>query len=165
MVGIEDKWFELLPTVRRTVFISGVPATARLVEIQPAGVIAELGRHHPAQYLESVAGRVWVLMRRAAELDGINLIAYSAFRRHSHQQRLWDEWQAGKRRLRPSRPGWSLHESARAVDVLRSHDDPDAGGPLVGTTDEWLAEHAHEFGFFRTVPQELWHYEHKGLNG
>lgn len=159
----DERWFELLPVVTRTTWVSGVPSKATLVEIQPAGYISQVGQYLGSQYLARPAAHAWVLMRRAAHQDGIELIAYSAYRSHEHQMRLYRQWEQGTRKLRPSAPGYSRHESGRAVDVLRSHDDPDAGGPLHGKTDVWLEKHGANFGFFHPVPGELWHWEHQGF--
>jgi LAS superfamily LD-carboxypeptidase LdcB len=153
--------FQLLPVVQRQTYESGVPSLSSLVQIQ-AEVKNSLLRKHPAQYLERDAAMAWCRMFRAAAAEGVTLWAYSAWRSHEHQQRIYDEWKAGKRKLRPNNPGWSKHENGRAVDILRSHDDPDAGGPKVGPTDKWLKANAKLFGFFRTVPAELWHWEYLG---
>lgn len=158
---VDERDFELMPSVMMSTYVRGVPSKSYLVEVQPEGHPL-LGPNHPPQYLSHKAAHHWVLMRRAAKLDGIELAAYSAYRSHEHQQRLWHQWEMGRRKLRPAKPGWSRHESGNAVDILRSHDDPDGGGPLVGPTDEWLREHAAEFGYHRTVPGELWHWEYKG---
>jgi D-alanyl-D-alanine carboxypeptidase len=156
------KDFELLPSVEKDTYVRGVPSRAYLVEIQPEGNKL-LGSKHPPQYLDKYAAHAWMLMCRAARGDGLELAAYSAYRSHSHQQRLFKQWEEGTRKLRPATPGWSRHESGRAVDILRSHDDPDGRGPLIGPTDEWLRLNARKFGFYRTVPSELWHYEYRGL--
>lgn len=155
--------FALMPTILTTTYKSGVPMAATLVEIQSAQIIPFLHatREHTAQYLSRDAAQAFWAMRRAAAGAGIALWIYSGFRSHEHQTRLYGEWQRGTRKNKPARPGWSLHESGNAADILRSHDDPDAGGPLVGPTDQWLWEHAMEYNYFRTVPSERWHWEHR----
>lgn len=157
-----EKLFKLLPSKMFTTYVRGVPAKQYLVQVQPEGA-RWLGAKHPPQYLEKYTAHHWILMKRAAKDDGIDLVIYSAYRSHEHQQRLFDQWQDGKRHLRPSKPGWSRHESGRAVDILRSHDDPDGGGPEVGPTDKWLEKNARDYGFYRTVPAELWHWEFRGV--
>lgn len=143
-------------------YVRGVPARGTLVEVQPLQVIDLFGaRAWPAQYLEVGAAVCFAKMRDAAAADGVHLWIRSAYRSHSQQQLFYRQWEQGKRRLRPATPGWSLHESGKAVDIQRSHDDPDGGGPQRGRTDEWLEQNARRFSFYRTVPAELWHWEHK----
>lgn len=131
-------------------YVAGVPTRKNLSEVRPD------------KWLDREAAFAFSRMAQAALKVGIDLVLVSAWRSMPHQQRLYAEWEQGKRKFRPARPGWSLHQSGMAVDILRSHDDPDGGGPLVGATDKWLEEHAAEFGFYRTVPGEPWHYEYKG---
>jgi LAS superfamily LD-carboxypeptidase LdcB len=148
-----EPWSDLYPVVEHTIYVFGVPSRAQLVEIQPG------------QYLARDAAMAFAKMHHAAAADGIVLKIRSGWRSHEHQARLRGEWERGERKLRPMRPGWSLHESGKAADILRSHDDPDAGGPLVGPTDKWLKTNARRFGFCRTVPAELWHWEYLGEHG
>jgi LAS superfamily LD-carboxypeptidase LdcB len=143
-------------------WIRGVPARAKLVEIQPCKVIPLFSqRAWPAQYLERDAATDFVAMREAAEKDGVELLVYSAFRTMAEQGRLFREWQAGKRKLRPATPGKSTHQSGKSVDIQRSHDDPDGGGPLRGKTDLWLEANAARFNFHNDVKGEPWHWTHK----
>ncbi len=154
-----DIAFALFPCVQRPCYVRGVPSLQTLVEIQPAG--AYFGAQLAPQYLERDAAMDFDRMRSAAAHDELNLVIWSGWRDHEHQARLWQEWEQGKRRLRPARPGHSLHESGKAADILRSHDAPDRDGTEIGPTDRWLAAHAHLFGFHRTVPMEKWHFEHR----
>ena len=170
----DDTWLELMPADHRLCYERGVASSRELLEAQPARFIGPLGRVWAAQYLERKTAVAFAKMRRAASRAGIELWIYSGWRSHQEQERLYREWErwhkwamGGRsgpepqpaRRLRPASPGWSLHESGMAADLLRSHDDPDGGGPMLGITDTWLAEHAREFGFARTVAAELWHWQ------
>lgn len=132
-------------------YVRGVPEKRELWEVQPR------------KWLAKEAATAFARMYVAAQIDGIDLAINSAFRFMNHQQRLWDEYHAGKRRLRPARPGYSKHQSGLAADILRSHDDPDGAGPEIGPTDEWLKSNAHLYGFRRTVPAEPWHWEYVGV--
>ena len=131
-------------------YVSGVPELRNLSEVRPG------------RWLDRDAAHAFERMAKAALVDGVELTIVSAWRSMDEQRRLYTQWERGERKLRPARPGWSLHQSGMAVDILRSHDDPDGGGPLVGPTDKWLETHAAEHGWYRTVPAELWHYEYKG---
>jgi D-alanyl-D-alanine carboxypeptidase len=125
-------------------------------------------------YLQKEAAEAFLKMRDAAEDNGITLKVNSAWRSNGHQQKLQDlyekrleEWARrneprGQRPLRPARPGWSKHQMGLAVDIGRSHDDPDGSGPKKGPTDIWLEANAHKYGFKKTVPKELWHWEWVG---
>lgn len=109
-------------------------------------------------WLRSDVAAAYLRMTKAAKKDGIKLWANSGFRSHAKQQILWDLWKAGKLKLRPCRPGFSQHNEGIAVDINRSHDDPDGNGPEIGTTDTWLRSNAAKFGFTNTVTGEPWHW-------
>lgn len=121
--------------------------------------------------LDEQAALAFARMASAAKRVGITLEVNSAFRSHERQQELWDEWVAeqkkweaalpairGTRPLRPSRPGWSKHESGLAVDLDCYHDNGRAKPALA-----WLRQHASQYGFHNTVPKEPWHYEFQEL--
>ena len=90
-------------------------------------------------------------MARAARKAGLDLRIRSGFRSHAKQKRLYKKYQRGQGHL-AARPGFSNHESGRALDIY--------------ITDyrvlEWLMKHGAEYGFHRTVPGEAWHWEYTG---
>ncbi len=90
-------------------------------------------------------------MARAAEKAGLDLRIRSGFRSHAKQKQLYKDYVRGRGHL-AARPGYSNHESGRALDIY--------------ITDyrvlEWLEKHASEYGFHRTVPGEAWHWEYLG---
>ena len=88
-------------------------------------------------------------MRQAAAADGIELTIRSGFRTHEQQARLYRAWRAGEGN-RAARPGRSLHQSGRAIDLA-------VRDPVVRA---WLETHARRFGFHRTVKSEPWHWEY-----
>jgi LAS superfamily LD-carboxypeptidase LdcB len=105
----------------------------------------------------------------AWQRDRIVLRVNSGFRTVDEQKKLYKayeddqklpEWKrAGL--LRPCRPGFSEHNLGVALDINRSHDDPDGDGPMRSRTDDWLDAHADEYGFYRSVPGEPWHWRHR----
>ncbi len=114
--------------------------------------------------LEASAAVDFALMQAAALRDGVTFVINSAFREHEHQQRLYKDyqrkmahWEAtgrdpAKRPFPVGVPGFSLHQSGKAVDIET------AGGTNAAYL--WLEKHAAGFGFKRTVPREAWHFEH-----
>jgi len=90
-------------------------------------------------------------MAKAASHAGIDLKIRSGYRSHAKQARLYKEYQHGEGNL-AARPGYSNHESGRALDIY--------------ITDynvyEWLEHHGATYGFHRTVPGEPWHWEYLG---
>src|SRR5437899_1951422 len=88
-------------------------------------------------------------MARAAEKAGVDLRIRSGFRSHAKQKELYKDYVKGRGHL-AARPGFSNHESGRALDIY--------------ITDyrvlEWLGKHGAEYGFHRTVPGEAWHWEY-----
>jgi LAS superfamily LD-carboxypeptidase LdcB len=117
----------------------------------------------PKKWLQPDAAAAFVQMSTAAYLDGITLHPNSCWRSFEDQDRLYKQWERGERKLRPTKPGYSRHHLGLAVDINRSHDDLDGSGPETGPTDKWLKAHAAKFGFYRTVPKELWHWEYVGV--
>ncbi len=90
-------------------------------------------------------------MARAASKKGIDIRIRSGFRSHAKQQALYKQYRRGEGNL-AARPGYSNHESGRALDIY--------------VTDyrvyEFLKQHGAEYGFHRTVPGEPWHWEYLG---
>ena len=103
---------------------------------------------HPIE--EKTAG-AYAEMQRAAENDGVALRIVSGFRTNAQQQALYDSYLAGTGNL-AARPGYSNHQSGHALDLNTS-----ASGVYT-----WLQNHAASFGFKRTVPSEIWHWEYWG---
>lgn len=101
--------------------------------------------------VEVKTARAFIAMRDAAAEDGVELVVWSGFRSHERQAELYAEWKAGHGNP-AARPGYSNHQSGRALDIN-----------LLGVPPEtyaWLLENASRFGFRRTVPKEPWHWEY-----
>lgn len=114
--------------------------------------------------------------RAAAEANGTPIVVVSGYRSHSYQQQLFDEAVAETGEevaaLRTARAGHSEHQLGTAIDVL----DPSGGDltPEFGATPtgQWVAAHAHEFGFVLSYPEgaveracyeyEPWHLRYVG---
>lgn len=90
-------------------------------------------------------------MAKAARKDGVDLRIRSGFRSFAKQTALYKKYRRGEGNL-AARPGYSNHESGRALDIYIV--DYDAY--------EWLEHHAAKYGFHRTVPGEPWHWEYLG---
>src|SRR5690242_12886840 len=115
-------------------------AKVRIKVVSVGGVEAEV---HTA-----VAFRA---MAKAARKAGIDLRIRSGFRSFAKQARLYKKYRRGEGNL-AARPGYSNHESGRALDIYITDYD----------VYEWLEHHASDFGFHRTVPGEPWHWEYLG---
>ncbi len=90
-------------------------------------------------------------MQRAARKAGVHLAIGSGFRSYAKQAKLYKDYCRGKGNL-AAPPGYSNHESGRALDLVLT--DPDAY--------KWLQKHGASYGFHRTVPGEAWHWEYLG---
>jgi LAS superfamily LD-carboxypeptidase LdcB len=101
--------------------------------------------------LEANTARAFREMAKAARKKGVHLGIRSGFRSHEMQQLLYREYQRGWGNL-AARPGFSKHQSGRAVDIYI--DDY--------VVYEWLKDNASKFGFKRTVKREAWHWEYVG---
>jgi len=98
--------------------------------------------------VEVKTARAFRAMQAAALADGVELMIRSGFRTHERQTWLYRAWRAGWGN-RAAKPGFSNHESGRALDLV-IHDP---------ATFAWLERHAKKFGFRRTVKKEPWHWE------
>ena len=120
------------------------PLPLAIVPIDPT----DPGGHVRAEVRTALA--FW-RMAEAARKAHIELQVTSGFRSHSEQVALFNLYQRGRGPL-ASRPGRSNHQSGHALDL-------ETRSPAVR---KWLARHAGDFGFLRTVPSERWHWEYWG---
>jgi LAS superfamily LD-carboxypeptidase LdcB len=90
-------------------------------------------------------------MAKAARKAGLSLAIRSGFRTHKKQTKLYEQYQKGEGNL-AARPGFSNHESGRALDLVITDYE----------VFSWLQGHAATYGFHRTVPGEAWHWEYLG---
>src|SRR6185295_6914390 len=59
----------------------------------------------------------WCAMRDAAAADGVTLAPTSGFRTMDEQRQLWEEHVSGQRPTPVAKPGFSNHQSGRALDI------------------------------------------------
>ncbi len=107
--------------------------------------VVTLDDGHP---VEIRTARAYRSMAAAARANGVTLHIVSGFRSMAHQRELYAAYLAGRGNL-AARPGFSNHQSGLALDL-------NTQSPGVY---RWLRLNANGFGFCRTVPSELWHWE------
>ena len=95
--------------------------------------------HTAASYLK---------LKAAARSRGVTLRIVSGFRTMTQQRYLYQLYREGRGNL-AAVPGYSNHQSGHAIDFNTSD------GGVYG----FLANHAHSYGWRRTVPSEIWHWE------
>ena len=98
--------------------------------------------------VEYRTAQAFVAMRSAAAASGVHLSVVSGFRTMDQQRYLYNLYLSGRGNL-AARPGYSNHQSGLALDLNSS-------GSGVSS---WLANHGAQYGFRRTVPSEVWHWE------
>ncbi len=101
--------------------------------------------------LEVATANAYVVMQAAAAADGVALRVVSGFRTMAEQQYLYGCYvncNCNSCNL-AAVPGTSNHQSGHALDLNTAD-----GGVL-----DWLNAHGAAFGFARTVPSEVWHWE------
>lgn len=104
--------------------------------------------------VEKNTGNAYAVMQAAAARQGIGLRINSGFRTMSEQQYLYACYvncNCNSCNLAAS-PGYSNHQSGSALDLNTSN-----SGVL-----NWLNNNGAAFGFRRTVPSEVWHWEYFG---
>ncbi|HET9993618.1 MAG TPA: D-alanyl-D-alanine carboxypeptidase family protein [Kofleriaceae bacterium] len=123
---------------KATGYVAGSKTTLRITEVEGKDV-------------EIKTAKAFRVMAKAASKKGVDLRIRSGFRTFAKQERLYKQYRRGDGNL-AAPPGYSNHESGRALDLY--------------VTDhkafDWLQEHAHTYGFHRTVPGEAWHWEYLG---
>lgn len=110
----------------------------------------------PADYAPGVseeAQSAFEEMAAGAAEDGINLYIASGFRSYDYQAKLYQRYvdRDGKEEADTysARPGHSEHQTGLAFDLNEVSD------AFIGTPEaEWLASHAHEYGFIIRYPAD-----------
>lgn len=117
---------------------------------------------------ESLVPHVMEIKNAARMLANINLQVVSGFRTYMEQLALRKKHVIDKSKVddlqylktanngmfspRTAKPGTSNHENGLAVDFAM------LGKPK---TYAWMKENAHKYGWVRTVPSEIWHWEYR----
>lgn len=140
-----------------TGYVHGTPF--RLVVVKRDGVL-----------MEERTAIAWGAMRDAAAKDGVRLKPNRGWASMDEQRKIWVERQDPTIRATKgtaAHPGWSNHQSGVAVDIdgcgglirvprgMTEMPQPEDPTPVYA----WLHANAKRFGFVRTVPSELWHWE------
>jgi LAS superfamily LD-carboxypeptidase LdcB len=140
-------------------------APERLVELPDPVSYAEY-----RIYLRDDAASALLQMVKAAQEDGRRLIVDSGFRSAAYQRRIIERrlalgWTVDQVLRNVAPPGYSQHETGRAVDFVPSQSD------FADTAEyRWLAQNAPSFGFVETFPRhapagrlwEPWHWYYAG---
>jgi peptidoglycan hydrolase-like protein with peptidoglycan-binding domain len=121
-----------------TGYVNGVPRNITVASVANGKV------------LRSDAAAAFNRMHAAAARAGIDLHVNSGFRTMAEQQALYRAYQNGTGNL-AAKPGYSNHQGGIAADINV--------GSTGSSTYRWMAAHAKEYGFVRTVPSEPWHWE------
>ena len=116
-------------------------------------------------------------MKQAAVNDGINLYAFSRYRSYWTQDSLYNRYVAADGVEAADRysakPGFSEHQTGYAMDIGGDNEGLWAEDDFMYTAEaEWLAQHAHEYGFILRYQQgkehitgymfESWHFRYVG---
>ncbi len=132
---------------------------------------------HERRLLRAEAAAALEEMFAAAEEDGIYLAGVSGYRSYEYQEMLYTSYVSTDgpelADRYSARPGHSEHQTGLAMDVSGSTGECAAEECFAGTPEaEWLAAHAHEFGFIIRYPEgkehitgymyEPWHVRYLG---
>lgn len=107
---------------------------------------------HPKKQMRAVAADALEELFAAAEKDGLDLVAASGYRSFDRQKNIYDRNVAkyGKEETDTfsAQPGTSEHQTGLAMDVTSAQVAFQLQQSFGDTSEgEWLAEHAHEYGF------------------
>lgn len=163
-------------TVTTTVTTSAVPVKNDSGVTYIQGIlIANKTYGLPEDYnpgLDSEAESAFNTLSEAAANQGLDIYLSSGFRSYETQARIYgsyvDSYGKESADTFSARPGYSEHQTGLAIDV-NTIDDSFAGTPEA----EWLANHAHEYGFIIRYPKgkesitgykyEPWHIRYLGV--
>ena len=124
-------------------------------------------------YVMPAARDAFVGMAGAALKDSVHLIVDSGYRSGEFQEKIikrrmaaGEDFEAVARFVAP--PGYSQHETGCAFDLV-----PSEARFAHTETYAWLSEHAAEYGFVETYPEdsthtrywESWHWYYRGEQG
>ena len=144
-----------------------------LVEIPPEWMAPGF----PSQLLRKEAAEALVVMLKAARAEGHELRVRSAYRSYEEQATTFQYWidQVGEEEARrvSAPPGHSEHQLGTTVDLTSASVGWQLEQPFGQTPEgQWLAAHAHEYGFPLSYPQgaeeitgykyEPWHFRYIG---
>lgn len=122
--------------------------------IEQVTLIRIVGTNREIEHIAEQTSEAFLGMVDAAQGAGRIIGLNSGFRSYPDQKMLSDGW---KRRLpgfNPANPpGYSNHQNGVAFDI-------DVGVGPGNPVYDWLARNATQFGFVRTVPREVWHWEY-----
>ncbi len=131
----------------------------------------------PNRLLRKEAAEALVVMLRAARAEGHELRVRSAYRSYEEQATTFQYWidQLGEEEARrvSAPPGHSEHQLGTTVDLTSASVGWQLEQPFGQTPEgQWLAAHAHEYGFPLSYPQgaeeitgytyEPWHFRYIG---
>jgi hypothetical protein len=104
--------------------------------------------------LESRAAAAWQAMVADCRSEtGVTLRITSPYGGHRTLAQQWAMWRdrSTSTNGKVAFPGFSVHGSGRCVDINNWF-----------SADRWLRANARDYGFTRTIPGELWHFQHSG---
>jgi hypothetical protein len=104
--------------------------------------------------VELATAMAYVRMQAAAKKAGVGITIVSGFRTMAEQKYLYNCYLTGACNggNLAAKPGYSNHQSGHALDLNTS-----SSGVY-----SWLTKHGGSYGFKRTVPSEIWHWEYWG---
>ena len=125
------------------------------VKFAEAGVLEK-------KHMEATAARNLELLFKAAAKDNIHLVAVSGYRSYNRQKTLYNNYvkqygQAATDRF-SAKPGHSEHQTGLAMDVSSKSVSYQLVQKFAETKEgQWLAKHAHEYGFIIRYPKDKEH--------
>lgn len=129
-------------------------------------------------YMREEAANAMSEMFASAQEEGIYLVATSAYRSYDTQVELYNSYVESDGQeaadTYSSRPGYSDHQTGLATDITSESMGYGLGEEFEDTAEgQWLAEHAHEYGFVMRYPKgkeditgytyEPWHFRYIGV--
>lgn len=129
-------------------------------------------------YMRSEAANALSQMFAAANATGLNPVATSAYRSEAYQRELYDSYvqRDGQEAADTysSRPGYSDHQTGLTADITCASISYKLNTSFEDTAEgQWLAQHAHEYGFIMRYPNgkeaitgytyEPWHFRYIGV--
>lgn len=131
----------------------------------------------PKKQLREEAAKMLEEMFASAKKEGIEIVAASGYRSYERQKKIYEgyvaEYGEEKANTFSAKPGTSEHQTGLAMDVTSAKMSFQLDQSFRQTEEgEWLANHAHEYGFVIRYPKgkdditgytyEPWHLRYVG---
>lgn len=145
-------------------------------DYEPSDLVTVTNSGENNAQMRKEAANAFEALVQAAQDQGIELSACSAYRSYSYQKNLYETGVQNNGQEYAdkywTRPGFSEHQTGLSVDIRLDGDTSDLDAPRNSANYPWLLKHMHKYGFIVRYPDdkeqytliapESWHLRYVG---